>query len=67
MYKIKKPGIIQFLYGDNKRISKKIGIDNAVLSRILNGKQTTSYETAYIIVKLYNSEKEVSDYFIQNV
>lgn len=67
MYKIKKPGIIQFLYGDNKRISKKIGIDNAVLSRILNGKQTTSYETAYIIVKLYNSEKEVDDYFIRNM
>ena len=67
MYKIKKPGIIQFLYGDNKRISKKIGIDNAVLSRILNGKQTTSYETAYCIVKLYNAEKEVNDYFIRNM
>lgn len=63
MYKIKEAGIIQFLFGDNKSISKKIGINNCSLSRILNGKATTKYATAYCIVKLYNPEKEVSDYF----
>lgn len=63
MYKIKKPGIIKFMFGDNKTISNMIGINNSSLCRILNGKQTTKYKTAYCIVKLYNSEKEVEDYF----
>lgn len=63
MYKIKKPGIIKFLFGDNVSISEKIGLNNASLSRILNGKQTTKYATAYCIVKAFNSEKEVLDYF----
>jgi hypothetical protein len=63
MYKIKKPGIITFLFGDNKEISNKLGLNNASLSRILNGKQGTKYLTAYCIVKLYDPEKEVLDYF----
>ena len=63
MYKIKKPGIIKFLFGDNKEISNKLGLNNASLSRILNGKQATKYLTAYCIVKLYDPEKEVLDYF----
>ena len=63
MYIIKKPGKIKFLFGDNKIISKKIGISSYTLSRILNGKQVTRYTTAYCIVKLYNPDKEVLDYF----
>lgn len=64
MYQIKRPGIIKFLFGDNKKISERIGISPESLSRILKGKQTTKYKTAYCITKLYNSEKEVSDFFI---
>lgn len=63
MYIIKKPGIIKFLFGDNKEISKRIGITSYTLSRIINGKQATRYTTAYCIVKLYNPDKEVLDYF----
>lgn len=63
MYIIKKPGIIRFLFGDNKEISKRIGISSYTLSRIINGKQATRYTTAYCIVKLYNPDKEVLDYF----
>lgn len=63
MYIIKKPGIIKFLFGDNKEISKRIGISSYTLSRIINGKQATRYTTAYCIVKLYNPDKEVLDYF----
>lgn len=63
MYKIKKPGIIKFLFGDNVSVSKKLGLNNASLSRILNGKQATKYLTAYCIVKLYDPTKEVEDYF----
>lgn len=63
MYIIKKPGKIKFLFGDNKKISKKIGISNYSLSRILNGKQATKYTTAYCITKIYDPDKEVLDYF----
>lgn len=63
MYIIKKPGVITFLFGDNKTIAKRIGITNYSLSRILNGKQKTKYTTAYCITKLYNPDKEVEDYF----
>ena len=63
MYKIKKAGIINFGYGNNNKISKQIGLNNCSLSRILNGLSSTKYATAYCIVKLYNSEKEVLDYF----
>lgn len=63
MYKIRNVGEIQFLYGDYKKISKKLGLNNCSLSRILNGRAATKYTTAYCIVKLYDSEKEVIDYF----
>lgn len=63
MYKIKKKGIIDFGFGKNQEISKQLGINNCSLSRILNGLATTKYLTAYCIVKLYNPEKEVLDYF----
>ena len=63
MYKVKRPGIIKFLFGDNVSVSKKLGLNNASLSRILNGKQATKYLTAYCIVKLYDPAKEVEDYF----
>lgn len=63
MYIVKEPNIIKFLFGDNKRISEQIGINNAVLCRILKGKQATKYTTAFCIVKTYDAEKEVLDYF----
>lgn len=63
MYKIKKPGLIKFLFGDNVSVSEKLGLNNSSLSRILNGKQATKYLTAYCIVKLYDPTKEVADYF----
>ena len=63
MYKIKKIGSIKFLFGDNKSMAKKIGISHISLWRILNGKANTTYKTAYCIVKLYDPEKEVLDYF----
>lgn len=63
MYIIKKPGIIKFLFGDNKTIAERIGITHFSLCRILSGKQPTKYQTAYCITKIYNSNKEVKDYF----
>lgn len=63
MYKIKKPGLIKFLYGDTKKMAKKIGINHCHLSGILTGNRTTKYQTAYCIVKLYDPNKEVDDFF----
>ena len=65
MYTIKNPGIIEFKYGENKKIAKQIGITAEHLCSILSGKTRTKYATAYCIVKLFNSEKEVLDYFNQ--
>lgn len=63
MYTIKEQGIIQFKYGQNKQIAKQIGITAEHLCSILSGKCKTKYATAYCIVKLFNNEKEVLDYF----
>ena len=63
MYTIKQPGIIEFDYGKNKKIAKQIGLAPESLCNILNGKHSTKYTTAYCIVKLYNADAEVSDFF----
>ena len=44
-------------------IAEIIGIDEATLSRIINGKQTTIKTTAYCITKSLNVDAEVEDYF----
>lgn len=63
MYIIKEAGIIDFGYGNNKKIAKQIGISAEHFCSVLKGKTKTKYATAYCIVKLFNSEKEVLDYF----
>lgn len=65
MYTIKVPNMIKFGFGQNGKIAQQIGLSKEHLSRILNGKDSTKYTTAYCIVKLFNSSKEVKDYFIQ--
>lgn len=66
MYIVKKPNIIDFGYGKNSKIAEEIGLTREHLSRILNGKEATRYVTAYCIVKLYDSNKEVLDFFKKN-
>jgi DNA-binding XRE family transcriptional regulator len=63
MYRIINPGEITFKYGTYQEKADIIGIRLESLSRILKGKQNTQYTTAYCIVKLFNPEKEVLDYF----
>lgn len=63
MYIIKIPNIIKFKYGNNIKIAKQVGLTAEHLSRILNGKEPTKYTTAYCIVKLYDNQKEVLDFF----
>ena len=46
------------------KIAKEIGINESTLSRVLSGKQGTKKTTAYCIVKAYNPEAEIKDYFI---
>lgn len=67
MYTIKSPNIIKFNYGENKKIAKKIGMAAESLCNILKGKVSTKYTTAYCIVKLYDSNKEVEDFFTKTI
>lgn len=67
MYTIKQAGIIEFGYGNNKKIARQIGLDPATLCNILSGKHSTKYTTAYCIVKLYDSNKEVEDFFKKTI
>lgn len=59
MFKIKK----RIRFGNQKEIAEKIGIDESTLCRILKGKQGTKKTTAYCIVKCYDENAEINDYF----
>lgn len=63
MYTIKEPNLIQFAYGQNKKIARQIGLAPESLCNILNGRHSTKYTTAYCIVKMYDAEAEVLDFF----
>lgn len=63
MYIIKQPDLISFPYKQNRKAAKELGISAEHLCGILKGKHTTKYTTAYCIVKLYDSNKEVLDFF----
>lgn len=61
MYIINRP--IKF---DNVgKAAKVIGVDISTLSRILHGKQKCSKMLAYCIVKYYNKNAELNNYFIR--
>lgn len=59
MYRIKN----KIKFENQEKTAESIGISKYTLSRILNGKQATSKVIAYCIVKYYNSESEIEDYF----
>lgn len=63
MYIIKQPDLITFAYKQNKQVAKQLGMSAEHLCGILKGKHSTKYTTAYCIVKLYDSNKEVLDFF----
>lgn len=52
-------------FKNQRKIADEIGITPQTLCRILKGKQQTQKTTALCIVKLYNSEAEIFDYFIR--
>ena len=47
------------------KASKEIGVDISTLSRILHKKQKCSKMLAYCIVKYYNKNAEINNYFIR--
>lgn len=63
MYIIKQPDLITFAYKRNKQVAKQLGMSAEHLCCILKGKHSTKYTTAYCLVKLYDSNKEVLDFF----
>lgn len=50
---------------NQSELSKIVGLNNATLSRIINGKQTTTKMTAYCITKAIHSEAKIDEYFIR--
>lgn len=60
MYRIKRK--IDFKRNQYK-IAEELGIAPESLSRILNGRANTKKLTAYCIVKLYDKNAEITDFF----
>ena len=50
---------------NQKKASGDIGINEATLCRILNGKKGTKKTTAYCITKYFNKNSEIQDFFIK--
>ena len=48
---------------NQRQIAEIVGITEATMSRIVNGKQTTNKTTAYCIVKAIHSEAEIEEFF----
>ena len=62
MYKAIKD---KFKIINQREVAKKVGINECVLSRIINGHQTTRKTTAYCIVKAISENAEIEEYFIK--
>lgn len=52
-------------FDNQKKISEEIGIHEQTLSKILNARQGTQKTTAYCIVKAFDKEANIEDYFIR--
>lgn len=64
MYKFKTELKKEMLEGRTiTYLANQIGFSKNALTNILNGKNTTKKTTAYIISKMFNSDKEIEDYF----
>ena len=52
-------------FDNQNKVAEQIGVSATSLSRIMNGKARTTKMTAYCIVKAFDKEGEVEDYFIR--
>lgn len=52
-------------FDNQNETAEKIGITATSLSRILNGRVGTTKMTAYCIVKMFDKEAEIENYFIK--
>lgn len=62
MYKAIKE---KFAVINRREIAKRVGLNECVISRILNGHQTTKKTTAYCIVKAISKDAEIEEYFVR--
>jgi plasmid maintenance system antidote protein VapI len=53
----------KFAIINQREVAKKVGINECVLSRIINGHQTTRKTTAFCIVKAISENAEIEEYF----
>ena len=52
-------------FDNQNEMAEKIGITASTLSRILNARIGTTKMTAYCIVKMFDKEAEIEDYFVR--
>lgn len=52
-------------FDNQNKVAKQIGITPTSLSRILSGKVKTTKMTAYCIVKVFDKDGEIEDYFVR--
>lgn len=62
MYKAIKE---KFAVINQRELAKVVGLNECVLSRIINGHQTTKKTTAYCIVKAISKDAEIEEYFVR--
>ena len=60
---LEKPFNQRIRFDSQKKASQEIGIAEETLCRILNGKVGTRKPIAYCIVKYFDKEAEINDYF----
>lgn len=62
---LSKPLKNRIHFDNQNEMAKKIGITASTLSRILNARIGTTKMTAYCIVKMFDKEAEIEDYFVR--
>lgn len=62
---LKKPLEDRIKFKNQNKTAEYIGITPTSLSRIMSGKTATTKMTAYCIVKAFNKEAEIEDYFVR--
>lgn len=61
---LEKPLDKRIRFDSQKKASQEIGITEETLCRILSGKKGTRKTTAYCIVKCFDKNAEIKDYFV---
>lgn len=63
MYLVKQNAFNFLVRGDKKKLAEDLHMDRGIIIQILNGKRTTKYTTARVIVEKLCNSVDVDKYF----